>query len=129
MKTLTFFVTKPSTLTREGYVIPASTARYGCWCKKTGTNLIQLAHLHVGDLIHEEGQLVRIKDIRVKEGPVTQYELDVEIFDVRKESHVSIRSSENADTGHATALSGDEMRGERPLPDGETEGHFGGYEL
>lgn len=117
MKTMTYYVTKPSTLTREGYVIPASTARYGCWCKKTGTNLIQLAHLTVGDIIQdEEGQLVKIAahGIRVKKGPVTQYELDVEIFDVRKEPNVSIRYSENAGTGHTAALPGDEVRGERP---------------
>jgi hypothetical protein len=83
LKTLTFFVTKPNTLTREGYVIPASTVRYGCWCKKTGTNLIQLAHLTPGDIIlDEEGQLVKItpNGILITEGEVTKYEIDVEPF-------------------------------------------------
>lgn len=116
MKTLTFNVRERNTLTREGYVIQVSTGRYGYWCTQTSERIIQLAHLHVGDLIREnnDSPMVRIKNIRVKKGPVTQYELDVEIFDVRKEPHVSIRYSENADTGHAAALSGDEMRGERP---------------
>lgn len=83
MKTMTFFVKKPSTLTREGYVIPASTARYGCWCRKTGTNLIQLAHLTPGDIIQdEEGQLVKItpNGILITEGEVTKYDIDVEPF-------------------------------------------------
>lgn len=83
MKTLTFFVTKPNTLTREGYVIPASTVRYGYWCKKTSTSLIQLAHLTPGDIIlDEEGQPVKItpNGILITEGEVTRYDLDVELF-------------------------------------------------
>jgi hypothetical protein len=84
---LIFNVRKPNTLTRKGYVIPASTVRYGCWCKRTETNLIQLAHLTPGDIIlDEEGQTVKItpNGILITEGAVTKYEIDVEPFHLKE---------------------------------------------
>ena len=83
MRTLIYNVTTPNTLSREGYVVAVSTARYGYWCKHTNTGIIQLAHLGVGDMFFDEGnsRIVKIcrNGIRVsKTGRVLRYEIDVE---------------------------------------------------